>query len=136
IVERSAVQRLHRVSALYDMQAGRVDVYAMDKLPADPENLDGLTPIASAIDNAGEGKASVNFNPQGARYIALRWTRDRSHNSDVFRVAEINAFGDVPLALIDIDRTPQLFASTNGVSIPKPGEGPPDFSNTLGTIAD
>lgn len=135
VVELSDVQRLHRVSALYDMQAGKLDVFAMDTLRADLGNLDGLTPIASTVDVAGEGKAAVDFNPQGARYVVLRWTQNRSRDSESgFRVAEIDAFGHVPLAVIDMNHSPRLFAVNNTLS--KPGEGPPDFSNTLGTLAD
>ena len=109
----------------------------MDSLQSDPGNLDGSTPIASTTDVAGEGKASVDFNPQGARYVALRWTPNRSIKSTAgFRVAEIDAFGNVPLALIDMNSAPQRFAANNVTAKSLPGEGPPDFSNSLGTLAD
>lgn len=135
VVELSDVQRLHRISAIYDMQAGRLDVYALNRVTGDAHDFDGLKPIASATDRAGEGKASVDFNPQGARFIALRWTADGAHAThEAFRIAEINAFGEVPLALIDMNTTPELFA-TNSI-VPHPGSSGPDFSNTLGTLAD
>ena len=133
VVELPETQQLHRVSALYDMRAGRLDVYAMNSLRSDMGNLQGIAPIASASDTAGEGKASVNFNPQGARYVALRWTPNRHAADKSFHVAEINAFGNVPLAALDIDED-QFFA-INTMNL-KPGGGPPDFSNTLGTLAD
>jgi hypothetical protein len=136
VVELSAVQRLHRVSAIYDMHAGRLDVYALNKLTGDVENFDGLKPIASVVDHAGEGKASVDFNPQGAHYIALRWTPENSRaQHESFRIAEINAFGNVPLALLDMNMPPQLFANSGGFSTGRPGDGAPDLSNTLGTLA-
>jgi hypothetical protein len=134
IVELADHEQLHRVSALYKMQAGQLDVYLIDKLRNDPANLSGLTPIAT-IKDPGNGKAAVNFNPQGARYVALRWTPDAAQNrNDSFELAEINAFGDVPLSILHTTEAP-LFASNLAVrSIP--GEGGPDFSNKLGTLAD
>jgi hypothetical protein len=77
----------------------------------------------------------VNFNPCGARYVALRWTPDatQNHHED-FEVAEINAFGDVPLSILHTTEVP-LYAS-NLEMRPSPGEGPTDFSNKLGTLAD
>jgi hypothetical protein len=137
VLELSQAQRLHRVSTIYDMQSGRMDVFAMDSLRSDPGNLDGLTPIASTTDVAGEGKASVDFNPQGAHYVALRWTPNRSIKSNSgFRVAEIDAFGNVPLALIDMNPAPQHFAANNIAAKSLPGQSSPDFSNSLGTLAD
>jgi hypothetical protein len=135
VIELSEVQRLHRVSAIYDMQPGTLDVYALNEVCGDPGKVDGLNPIASVIDRHGDGKASVEFDAQGARYIALRWTPISSASAP-FGVAEIHAFGNVPLAEINADEPAQLFASNNLAGRPLPGEGPPDFSNTLGTLAD
>jgi hypothetical protein len=136
VVELSDVQRLHRVSAVYDMQPGRLDVYTMPEVGGDPANVSALAPVASETDLAGNGKAGVNFDPHGARYVTLRWTPMHSGKGDTaFSVAEIDAFGNVPLAALDIS-APRLFASNNAENNSKPGEGPPDFSNTLGTLAD
>jgi hypothetical protein len=134
VVELADHELLHRVSALYKMQSGRLDVYLMDELRTDPGNLAGLTPVATITD-PGNGKAAVNFNPHGARYVALKWTPDAAQNrNDNFELAEINAFGDVPLSILHMTEAP-LFASNVAVrSIP--GEGGPDFSNKLGTLAD
>lgn len=134
VIELSDVQRLHRISALYEMQPGQLDVYALNQITGDARDFDGLAPIASVSDSAGAGKASVDFNPQGARYVALRWTPAQP---SAFRIAEINAFGQVPLGLIDMPNAPTLLVGnaivTNG---PRPGEGGPDFSTTvLGTLA-
>ncbi len=134
VIELADHELLHRVSALYKMQAGQLDVYLIDKLRADPSDLSGLTPIATVKD-PGNGKAAVNFNPRGARYVALRWTPDPTQNrSENFELAEINAFGDVPLSILHTAEAP-LFASNAAVRA-VPGEGGPDFSNKLGTLAD
>jgi hypothetical protein len=134
IVELADREQLHRVSALYKIQAGRLDVYLTDGLPQDPNNLDNLTPIATVTD-PGNGKAAVNFNSQGARYVALRWTPDTAHrHNDDFELAEIKAFGNVPLSILHTTEVP-LYAS-NLAAKPAPGEGGPDFSNKLGTLAD
>lgn len=136
VIELPETQQLHRVSAIYDMTPGRIDVYALDKLCGDPEELEGLKPIAVALDRTGEGKASVEFDPHGARFIALRWTPANVSHTRSFHVAEVNAFGNVRLADINMDERPQLFASNTLQGHALPGEGPADFSNTLGTLAD
>ena len=134
IVELADREQLHRISALYKMQSGRLDVYLANELTDDPGDLRDLTPIATVTD-PGNGKAAVNFNPHGARYVALRWTPDSSQKSnDNFELAEINAFGDVPLSILQTTGTP-LYASNSSMP-PTPGEGGPDFSNRLGTLAD
>jgi hypothetical protein len=134
IVELADREQLHRISALYKMQVGRLDVYLADELLNDPGDLHDLTPIATVTD-PGNGKAAVNFNPHGARYVALRWTPDSSKNSNEnFELAEINAFGDVPLSILQTTGVP-LYASNSSMQ-PTPGEGGPDFSNKLGTLAD
>jgi len=45
------------------------------------------------MDRDAEGKGAVDFDPQGARYVALRWTTREPDNSRGFEIAEINAFG-------------------------------------------
>jgi hypothetical protein len=133
IIELADQELLHRVSALYKMQAGQLEVYLVDKLRNDPGDLSGLRPIATVKD-PGNGKAAVNFNPHGARYVALRWTPDATQNRrDNFELAEINAFGDVPLSILHAAEAP-LFASNVAVRS-VPGEGGPDLSNNLGTLA-
>lgn len=133
IVELADHESLHRVSALYKMQAGRLDVYLSDELPRDPANLNDLTPVATITD-PGNGKAAVNFNPQGARYVALRWTPESQNHGEEFELAEVNAFGDVPLSILQTGAAP-LYADNSQVRS-YPGEGGPDFSNKLGTLAD
>ena len=74
IVELAERERLHRISALYKMEAGRLDVFLLQELGTNPGDLSGRTPIASVTDETGGGKAAVDFDPHGARYVALRWT--------------------------------------------------------------
>lgn len=133
IVELADHESLRRVSALYKMQAGRLDVYLTDELPRDPADLSGLTPVATVAD-PGNGKSAVNFNPMGARYVALRWTSESQNHGEGFELAEINAFGDVPLSILQASAA--LLYADNSKVTSHPGEGGPDFSNTLGTLAD
>jgi hypothetical protein len=131
IIELRDREQLHRVSALYKMQSGRLDIYLADDLLSDPGDLRDLKPIATITD-PGNGKAAVNFDPKGARYVALRWTPDLAQNrNENFELAEVNAFGHVPLSILQTTEAP-LFASNS----PRPGESGPDFSNKLGTLAD
>jgi hypothetical protein len=134
IVELATSERLRRVSALYKMQAGQLDFYLLNKLGENPADLSGGKYIASAADRNADGKAAVNFDPQGARYVALRWTPARPDDHHGFEVAEINAFGDMPLAMLSTSEVPDVYAS-NSSAIHLPGEGGPDISNELGTLA-
>ena len=121
IVELAETERLHRVSALYKMQPGRLDVYLLTHLAADPGDLSGARPIATAMDTNAGGKAAVEFDPQGARYVALRWTpldANASHGS--FEVAEIHAFGDMPLSMLNTYEVPEVYAS-NSTALGLPG---------------
>jgi hypothetical protein len=131
IIEFAKSQRLHRVGASYQMEGGRLDVYLLNDLNGSSANLENLRPVASIVDPVG-GKAAVDFDPQGARYVALRWTRNKSRGGP-FEVAEIGAFSVVPLSLLDISQFPAAFADG---SIHFPGEGGLDFSNGLGTLAE
>jgi hypothetical protein len=135
IVELAAWERLHRVSALYKMQAGQLDVYLLNELGENPGDLTGAKHVSSVADRDAEGKAAVNFDPQGARYVALRWTSARRDDSHGFEVAEINAFGDMPLAMLNTSGVPDVYAS-NSTATRFSGEGGPDISNTLGTLAN
>jgi hypothetical protein len=137
VVELGQNSHLRRVSALYTMKAaGRIDVYLLNKFSEDAAaKLSELKPIATAVDEDGDGKAAVNFDVQGARYVALRFTPDEvsGRAQNWFEIAEIDAFGDVPLAMLDMG-APDVYAS--GVSaLQFTGDGGPDISNSLGTIA-
>jgi hypothetical protein len=123
-------QTLHRVSAVYQMQQSQMEVYLLDELPAKPGDLSNARLIATVTDQKGEGKAALNFDPHGARYVALRWTPKKALTRP-FEVAEIAAFGTLPLSVLDLDEIPNAFAQTF-----KPGESNQDFSNKLGTLAN
>jgi len=135
IVELAAWQRLHRVSALYKMQAGQLDVYLLNELGDNPGDLAGAKYIASITDRDAEGKAAVNFDPQGAHYVALSWTSAKPNDPHGFEVAEINAFGDMPLAMLNTSGVPDVYAR-NSTAIRFAGESGPDISNALGTLAN
>lgn len=135
VAELAKIQRLHRVSAVYKMGVCRVDVYLLNELPKSIGDWRDLKPIASIFDRDGSGEAAVDFGPQSARYVALRWTLESSKAAAPFEVAEIGAFGYVPLSLLDLNQLPELFAG-NSTETHLPGESGSDFSNKLGTVAD
>jgi hypothetical protein len=134
IVELSDLERLHRVSAVYKMEKGRMDVFLLHDLGTDPGDLSGATPIASTTDTDGDGKSAVDFDPHGARYVALRWTpagrearftadskdqADYETPSDLadvakgphgFEVAEVSAFGEMPLSMLSTQELPDVYA--------------------------
>jgi hypothetical protein len=96
--------------------------------------LTGAKYISSVMDRDAEGKGAVDFDPQGARYVALRWTPAEPDNPRGFEIAEINAFGDMPLSMLNTSEVLDVYASNSpGMSLP--GEGGPDFTNKLGTFA-
>jgi hypothetical protein len=114
IVELAGTERLHRVSALYKMQPGRLDVYLLKQLGSNPGDLSDARPIASVTDTKAGGKAAVDFDPQGARYVALRWTPlDPAATKGGFEVAEIHAFGDVPLSMLNAYEVPEVYANNS-----------------------
>jgi hypothetical protein len=113
VVELAEHQRLHRISTLYKMQAGRLDVFLLHELGANPGDLSHLTPIASVTDGTGGGKAAVDFDPHGARYVALRWTPSEKGPHKSFEVAEVSAFGDMPLSLLSTSEMPDVYADNS-----------------------
>jgi hypothetical protein len=119
IVELAGDQRLRRVSAVYETQRGRLDIYLLNHL-RDPSTLDNLNPIVSLTDNAGDGKAAAEFNPRGARYVALRWTPSEHRRSDhKFKIAEIGAFSDAIPAIFDLQAVPEFAKSSAVFNVPK-----------------
>lgn len=110
IVELAERERLHRVSAVYKMERGRLDVFLLQELGADPGDLSGLKPIASVTDTEGGGKAAVDFDPRGARHVALRWTPADAKAARSFEVAEVSAFGEMPLSMLSTGELPDVYA--------------------------
>jgi hypothetical protein len=134
ILELAAEERIHRVSARYQVASGQMEVYLLDKLSADPRNLDDAVPVVSAVAIESGGKTAVDFDPKGARYVALRWTPE-TRGDRSFQVAEVKAFGDMPLAMVQLDAAPDLLASSYS-PLQVSGEASPDLGNsTLGTLA-
>jgi hypothetical protein len=113
IVELADHQRLHRVSALYKMQAGRLDVFLLQEVGENPGDLSHARPIASVTDASAGGKAAVNFDPDGARYVALRWTPAQLGSGQSFDVAELSAFGDMPLSMLSTTEFPDFYADAS-----------------------
>jgi len=113
IVELAERERLHRISALYKMEAGRLDVFLMQELGTNPGDLSGRTPIASVTDETGGGKAAVDFDPHGAQYVALRWTPAEKSSRKGFEVAEVSAFGDMPLSMLSTSELPDVYADNS-----------------------
>jgi hypothetical protein len=118
IVELAERERLHRVSALYKMQAGTLDVFLLQELGSNPGDLSGAKPIASVTDENAGGKAAVNFDSQGARFVALRWTPNTHDATKGFEVAEISAFGDMPLSMLSTTEFPDVYASNAPLMAP------------------
>jgi hypothetical protein len=123
-------QKLHRVSALSGISDARVEVYLFDEVGDNPGDLTHARLVGSAETAPDEDTLGINFEPQLARYVALRWIpKHRNQGAPV--IAEVCAFGSVPLSVVDLGEQPDLFADAA-----KPGEGSPDFSNSLGTLAN
>jgi hypothetical protein len=118
IVELADIERLHRISAVYKMEKGRLDVFLLPNLGSNPGDLSGATPIASVSDTAGDGKAAVDFDPHGARYVALRWTPADAKAPHGFEVAEVSAFGEMPLSMLSTLETPDIYADSLGAVSP------------------
>ncbi|HEX8076853.1 MAG TPA: hypothetical protein VF511_03480, partial [Chthoniobacterales bacterium] len=119
IVELADRERLHRVSAVYKMEKGRLDVFLLNELGKNPGDLKGLTPVASVTDNDGGGKAAVDFDSHGARYVALRWTPTDANAPHGFEVAEVSAFGEMPLSMLSTQEMPDIFAD-NSIGLMSP----------------
>ncbi len=120
IVELSTNERIHRVRALYKTQVpGRFDVYLLDDISKSATDLNYRQPIASATDEDGDGIAEVDFDPEGARYVAVRFSpADGLNNQPPFEIVEINAYGDAPLAMLDPTQAPDLYGHESATIFP------------------
>ncbi len=119
IVRLADRERLHRVSAVYKMQRGRLDVFLLQELGDNPGNLRNHKPVASVTDETGGGKAALDFDPNGARYVALRWTPADATVAQGFEVAEVSAFGEMTLSMLSTIETPDIYAD-NSIGIMSP----------------
>jgi len=102
-------QNLHRISALYQMKEGVLEVYTLDELGSTPGDLSSGHLIATVKEQSEDGNTGVDFDPRGARFIALRWT---PRKGSTVEVSEIAAFGSVPMAILDLEEEPETFAQT------------------------
>ena len=118
IVELADLERLHRVSAVYKMASGRLDVFLLNEIGENPGDLSGLKPIASVADMSADGKAAVDFDTHGARYVALRWTPADAKEPHGFEVAEVYAFGEMPLSMLSTQEMPDIYADNSGLVSP------------------
>ena len=91
IVKVTESKPVHRVSVVVGSEAGKVDVYLLDKVPRDPSDLGKAKSVASIVDLAVAREAVVDFAPQNARYVALRWALSKNY-SHPLAVAEVSAF--------------------------------------------
>ena len=98
-------------------EAGKVDVYLLDQISGDGSDLDKVEPVASIVDLGFAREAVVDFAPQNARYVALRWALPKSYSRPL-AVAEVSAFSDI------VDPTALTLAASNP---PPPDliQGPP-----------
>lgn len=119
IVELADRERLHRVSAVYKMEKGQLDVFLLQDLGTNPGDLSGATPVASVTDKGGGGKAAVDFDPHGVRYVALRWTPAEAKGPHGFEVAEVSAFGEMPLSMLSTQEIPDIYAD-NSIGLMSP----------------
>jgi hypothetical protein len=95
IVELAQTERLHRIAAVFKAGNAKVDFYLLDQLPKNPRDLQSMKPFATVTDAPGAtGETSVDFAPNNARYVALRWVRNDPN--EPIEVAEISAFSSDP----------------------------------------
>jgi hypothetical protein len=100
-------QPFHRVSVVVGSETRKVEVYLLGVIPRDLSDLDKMKPVGS-IEYLGIAReAAMDFAPQSARYVALRWTLSKT-GAEPLNVAEVcvltHAPG-VPAALAATDPT-------------------------------
>jgi hypothetical protein len=100
IVELSKAAQLHRVSTVFKSEEAQVDLFLLNELPKNMNDLQIAKPDASVVELPDErGMVSVDFAVSSARYVALRWKRKRWQ--DPLTVAEISAFSNDPVERFD-----------------------------------
>jgi hypothetical protein len=97
IVELAGDQPVYRVSVVPGSQGGQVDVYLLNELPRNFGDLATVKPTATIVDLVVARETAVEFAPQLARYVALRWAQNKPLVSAP-EVAEVSVFtkGDPP----------------------------------------
>ena len=94
IIKLTQSRLLHRVSVVVGSEAGKVDVYLLGEIPGDGSDLDKVKPVGSIVDLGIAREAVVDFAPQNARYVALRWALPKNYTRPL-AIAEIGAFSNV-----------------------------------------
>jgi len=121
IVELAKNAQLHRVSTVFKAEDARLDLILLKELPKDLADLQFAKPDASILDLPDErGMVTVDFSVSSARYVVLRWKRNKWR--EPFTVAEISAFSNEPADLISdmqvIANESPTFAATEPPPIP------------------
>jgi hypothetical protein len=93
IIKLTRSRPVHRVGVVVGSEAGKVDVYLLDEIRGDGSDLDKVKPVASIVDLRVAREAVVDFAPQSARYVALRWAVSKNHSHPP-AIAEISAFSN------------------------------------------
>jgi len=97
----------------------RVDINLLNELPIDAGDLRFLKPSATIVDfPENSGIATADFSAGSARYVVLRWSRNKSQAP--VEVAEISAFTNDPTGLLLLD---VQLAAASGPNLP-PTEPP------------
>lgn len=110
IVQLVENRPIHRVSTVVGSESGKIDVYLLNELPRRPTDLDALSPIGSMMNVAVAREASLDFAPQNARYVALRWTLS-NRAPEALNVAEVSAFstGYSPAGIAALASDPPIY---------------------------
>jgi hypothetical protein len=118
IVELAQSAKLHRVGTVFKAEDAKVEVFLLNEMPKDRDDLRFATPNATVVSLPDErGTVTVDFSVSSARYVALRWKRNR--REDPFTVAEISAFSNDSTGLI-YDEDPHLADNTSGFTSSEP----------------
>ena len=91
IVELEKIRPVHRVSVVPGSQSLKVDVYLLTKRPRNLSDLDKIELLTSIVDLVVGREAAVDFAPQRARYVVLRWTLATKLPGPL-KIAEVSAF--------------------------------------------
>lgn len=121
VIDLGRERNLSRLSAVYASQAGSVDFYVLNQLPAGASGDSAATDASvqqianvaqganlpsslkiteqafaglkpvGSVVSAGEGRASVNFPEMTGRYVMLKWHPAAS--GEAFSIAQVAAFG-------------------------------------------
>jgi hypothetical protein len=91
IIELVGSQPVYRISVVPGSRGGQIDVYLLNNLPRKPGDLATIKPTATIVDLVVARETAVEFAPQRARYVALRWTQNEPLITAP-EVAEVSAF--------------------------------------------